>query len=495
MHSAIFYEALPQLWEQVGNLLRQAPWRDAPWLYLADEQSVAATGEGLAAAGVSQVRGAVRATEEFHLREQVIRVRPIQVALEAILQGSEAPRLILIEMTWTIRTPSGVIYLREFEAAMHHLCERYQVGICCLYNRSLLLDEQLITGLCAHPELYTSEGTQANHYFLPPHIFVRRDRRAQFDYWLQKIAPELGQSAAVAGRLPEATPSPSDVYHIDAPALRIAEQVEEGRWKIRCLGPLRVYRADGSTIHWDVSPGASTRKVKTLFAFLLYRGEQGATGEELADLLWPEAGDTHQALNRLYHVVRFLRMALSPGLKRGEASPYVLHQNNRYHLAVPSDTWIDLPMFQELCFTGNDHLRQGKLQEALTAYQAADRLYQGHLLADLPEKYTENADQDWCWSRRYWYRDMRHKLLHGLASIHRQLGQYSEALACADQALALEPCSEPAHQEKMRTLQAAGRGDALHRQYRLYCQALDRHGMGTPTEATRQLFLELSQKK
>src|SRR3972149_6823090 len=59
-----------------------------------------------------------------------------------------------------------------------------------------------------------------------------------------------------------------------------------------------------------------TLKTKTLFAYLLHCGQRGATAEKLADLLWPEANSTDQGLNRLYHTVHCLRMALSPELDR-----------------------------------------------------------------------------------------------------------------------------------------------------------------------------------
>jgi hypothetical protein len=68
-----------------------------------------------------------------------------------------------------------------------------------------------------------------------------------------------------------------------------------------------------------------------------------------------------------------------------------LHQNNRYYLTLPPDSWIDLPMFQELCFKGNEHFQQQQFGQALIVYQAAERLYQGDLLTDLPQKYLDNS--------------------------------------------------------------------------------------------------------
>ncbi len=94
----------------------------------------------------------------------------------------------------------------------------------------------------------------------------------------------------------------------------------------------------------------ATHKTKTLFAYLLYRGKKGAAGEEIADLLWPEAGSMEQSLNRLYHAIHCRRMALSPALSSSRESPFVIKDDQRYFLAMPEDTWVDIPVFEELCY-------------------------------------------------------------------------------------------------------------------------------------------------
>jgi two-component SAPR family response regulator len=113
------------------------------------------------------------------------------------------------------------------------------------------------------------------------------------------------------------------------------------------------------------------------------------------------------------------------------------------------------------------------------------------LLAGIPSKYIEGLEHDWCWSRRYWFQDMNHKLLYGIASIYRKQGSISEALNYCDKAIAVDPSSEMAHQEKMKTFSAAGRIDALKRQYRLYSKALLQFDLGEPSVATKRLYENL----
>jgi DNA-binding SARP family transcriptional activator len=224
---------------------------------------------------------------------------------------------------------------------------------------------------------------------------------------------------------------------------------------------------------------------------LLLRGEQGATAEHLADLLWRDVHDTKQGLNRLYQVVNCLRKTLSPPGHANRESPFLLHHNQRYFLAVPPNTWIDLPVFQESCYRASSLESVGQLEQALLCFQSAERLYMGDFLADLPEKYTGNEEEDWCWSRRYWLREMYLKMLCSMAGIYRKQGDTAKALEYCDRALMQDSCSERAHAEKMTALCEAQRYDAIERQYRLYCSAMSKFAHSEPSAEMMRLFQSL----
>jgi len=134
-----------------------------------------------------------------------------------------------------------------------------------------------------------------------------------------------GEETETSRAAPHA-PSPTNVrpkppiYNFEAPAPLVAAHAGQQRWKIHCLGELRVFRQDGTPVQWNRIQGA-TLKTKTLFAYLLHRGQKGAAVEEIADLLWPEASSTEPSLNRLYHTVHCLRMALSP-----ELTSHLIHE-------------------------------------------------------------------------------------------------------------------------------------------------------------------------
>lgn len=498
-HDVIYFAHGDHLWEICAPLLARHVAQAGAWRYIADEHQPSQVAGALQARGLEVAEGAVITSASLAFHASPVRVAPIITALEELLRQADEPRprsmLLLVEMTWAIRSPSGAVYLREYEAALHELLERQGASAICLYNLTTHLDGQLLLSLHMHHGLHDASGRFANPYFVPPALYRRRDERAQFLHWLDTLRPGLTTRPARSLAPPTGAVEPSPlvaqpVYDLEAPALFIARNSDQGQWKIRCFGQLRVYRADGELVRWQVGR-AATRKTKTLFAFLLYRGEAGAGAEELTALLWPDATNGTAALNRLYHVVNGLREVLSPGLRRLRASPFVLNEQGRYYLAVPPHTWIDLPMFQELCYRGARLLREGDFDQALICYESAERLYTGDYLADIPQQYADYAEEDWFWGRRYWLRDMYVKLLYGIAAIHRSQGAVTAALSYADRALRIEPTREAAQREKLLALHAARRRDALDRQYRLYCQLLDQAQLGPPSAEIADLYQQL----
>jgi two-component SAPR family response regulator len=262
------------------------------------------------------------------------------------------------------------------------------------------------------------------------------------------------------------------------------------RWKIRCLGNFRIYRRDGTPIRWDAIHGA-TVKTKTLFAFLLQNATNGASAEEIADLLWPEAHDMVQSLNRLYHTVHCLRLALDPQFSSTHESPYLICRDHRYYLTLPEGTWVDAPIFEQYCRRGEQLLRANELEDSLACHHVAEKLYSGPLFADIPSKYADNIGHDWCWSRRYRLGEIYVKMLTYTARIYRQLGTPEQTIAYAEKALLLQPCFESAHQELIRAFHGLGRRDALERQYRLCCEVLKRFEARAPSSETRALVQSL----
>lgn len=487
-HLAAFDDGQGRPWALLRPLIGRYQAEGWSWLYIADDAALAQARETLAGLMTQAPGGEVVAASALGFHATPFKVSHIVAELRGLIQRSGAQGaggvLLMVEMGWTVRTPAGAIYHREYEAAMQDLTEQLPVAAVCLHPRHLMLGGQLLSALHLHPLLLTPSGEiRANPHHVPPRLLVRQDDRAHFQYWLEGLDPAFREPAR-RGAAEQGTVQ----YTLDALPPLVTVGNSGGKWKIRTFGGLRVYREDGAPVNWQVAGGA-TRKLKTLFAFLLFRAEEGSTPEELVDVLWPDLADVEQGLNRLYQSVTSLRRVLTqPG---GEGRQFLRSGGGRYRLAVPEHTWLDVPMFQELCFQGAALDRAADAEEAITAYESAERLYTGDFLADLDLESASNATLEWCWNRRSWFRDMHLKAVTHLARLYRQAGRLPEAQAACDIVLGADPTHEAAHEEKLLAFAAAARPDAVRRQYRLYEESLQRAGLGEPSAALRKVYAEL----
>jgi two-component SAPR family response regulator len=505
-HQCIFYERADELWSLCIPLIQESAGAGFKWLYIADDHDRHEVQAAFADSLQPLPAGEVVYADSLGLLDAPGSVNAIISQLRArvkrALEESFSGLFLLTEMTWSLRTSFGLAYLGEYEGRLHELLSSMPLRAACLYNRRVFPETMILDALRTHPGVRAVDGVHRNPHFLPPAAVLYGDARAHLQQWLKAISPTLTETwyqgsgvfepaySAAPSRNPSIAPFKAPIYNLKSDAPLVTPNADQQRWKIHCLGELQVYGQDSTALRWNTVGGA-TLKAKTLFAYLLHRGQKGATAEEVADLLWPEARSTVQSLNRLYHTVHCLRMALSPGLTSSRDSPFVINDNQRYYLALPEGAWIDIPVFEQLCYKAERLLRENKDEESLLCHVAAERLYRGVLLADIPVQYIENVDEDWCWSRRYWLQEMYLKMLTYMAGTYRRRNDIPRALAYCEKVLDIDPCTERAHQEMMRLFHASGRRDALERQYRLCAGALARYDGRKPSPATQALFQSL----
>ena len=421
------------------------------------------------------------------------------------MAGGKRSVTFLLDMSWLLHTPSGIAHIGEFETGLHQWLASSPIRSVCLFNRRSFPEGLILDVLRTHPFLCDARGLHANPHFLPPHAYLTGDPAEQLSSWMGSLGPVLTRcwsdlsapEKRVAARPIRESADVDGEQGRGAPAGTVESMIEakedgpgQQRWKIRSLGNLRIYRQDGTPVRWDRIHGA-TVKTKTLFAMLLQQGSRGLGAEEIADLLWPDSPSMSQSLNRVYHTIHCLRMALDPSFTSGQGSSYVVCHDHRYSLRLPEGTWVDGPIFEQFCRRGEQLLKTRNLEESLACHQVAEKLYSGPLFSDIPDKYAANTENDWCWSRRYWLEEMYVKMLTYTGRVYRELGQADQAVIYAEKALRIEPCFELAHQEAIRAFQLLGRRDAIERQYRLCCEALRRFEDRAPSSQTRALFQSL----
>lgn len=509
-HVCILFDQIDETSMRCIQKLRKARELGDYWIFVSNED--AAPGAG-AAAGLLEPDITIDSAS-LGMRELPISVKSIICKLRDLAEtrmgmatGTTAVTL-LIDMSWLLHTPSGIAHMGEFEATLHQWVTSSRIRSICFYNRWIFPETLILDVLKTHPYLCDGEGLRSNPHFLPPHAFLSGDPAAQLESWMTSLGPvvsecwtDLTAPEKLVGQQPACESEEAAGMQVRAKPVQGRREIissllpkesdaTQQRWKIRSLGKLRIYRQDGTPVQWDRIHGA-TVKTKTLFALLLQSGSKGVNAEEIADLLWPDSPSTNQSLNRLYHTVHCLRMALDPAFSSRNESPFVVCHDHRYYLALPEGTWVDGPIFEQFCRRGEQLLRTKNLDESLACHQIAEKLYSGPLFSDIPDKYAANMEIDWCWSRRYWLEEIHVKMLTYTARIHRELGNADQAVIYAEKALQVEPCFELAHQEAIRAFLVLGRRDAIERQYRLCVEALRRFEDRAPSSDTRALFQSL----
>jgi DNA-binding transcriptional activator of the SARP family len=411
-----------------------------------------------------------------------IRFAEIRETLGATVAESGAA-LIVVDMRWGHGTVSATANFENWGTVCDQIARADGVGILSIYDRDLMIEDQLLSALRAHSHFLAPSGLFDNPYWLPPAYLNGATLTEQILYLIGRLVPDY-QETEVYTRVVDDAATGANPHWLQTPRRIRPPTGTAEAWKIRCFGRLRIYRADSSQIKWDI-PGSAPKKSKTLFAYLLHCGERGARADQLAELLWPDEPGEDTKRARLHHAIAMLRKTLG-------GKGFVLRNGEYYSLAPPPGSWIDISSFEQLCNRAKSLAKSGQDEEAMTVLNTAAQLYSGDLLEDIPSEYTETEMEDWLIPRRVWLRDMAVKVQRDKAEILRRKGRLREALDCCQKALAMDPISEIAHAEAMRIFHAQGRPETVLRQHRQYLANLEGMGLGKGAPEVAKLARELS---
>lgn len=197
--------------------------------------------------------------------------------------------------------------------------------------------------------------------------------------------------------------------------------------RVHALGSLRAER-DGEPIRRWGGEKAGSRQAEGVFAFLLDRGERGASKDEIVELIWPDV-DLDRADVAFHRTMLGLRSMLQPG-RRGRGGPVAItFQNDRYRLDPSVVGWSDVEEYERLI--GEAGRAPG--DEGTRLLESAHALYRGDYLDDCPY-YGDSADVE---DRRSALRSRHVDLLVELGRRHAERGDRPAAAARYREAQAL----------------------------------------------------------
>ncbi len=199
------------------------------------------------------------------------------------------------------------------------------------------------------------------------------------------------------------------------------------RLRVHALGPLSV-ELDGEPIRQWGGPKAGTRQAEAVFAFLLDRGDRGATKDEIVEVVWPDVDLSH-ADAAFHRTLVGLRGMLEPGRPPREGSTAIRYHNDRYRLDPELVEWSDVDAFSEALATAS----AAGSEEVIAHLEAARALYRGDYLDDCPFY----GDSEYVEERRRLLRGRCVDLLVALGERHEARGDRPAAAAAFREAVSM----------------------------------------------------------
>ncbi len=245
------------------------------------------------------------------------------------------------------------------------------------------------------------------------------------------------------------------------------------RLALSCLGPLQV------TLAGQPVEGFKSNKVRALLVYLMAEADRPHRREQLAGLLWPDWPDS-DALSNLRYALSNLRKVIGD---RATDPPFLAISRDSLQFNNRSDHWLDVASFMEETIIGA--ARTGDTAD-LASLEKALGLYQGSFLEGFSIKDSANFEE-WILLKRHQIDRRMLSTLSYLVKAEEAAGKYVQAQFWARKQLEMDPWSEPAHRQLMRTLALGGNRSAALRQFE-ECRQLLREELGVePSQQTLDL--------
>lgn len=193
--------------------------------------------------------------------------------------------------------------------------------------------------------------------------------------------------------------------------------------RIHALGSLRLEAGSGPIGgEWlDQRPGQ-------LLKYLLCERSRAVASEQIAEALWPNAGQRKARASVRYCVFQ-LRSVLEPGRPRRAPSSFVVTRRTGY---VLQGVWTDTDEFERLVCAGTAALTQEDRETAREQLAGAWSLYRGDFLADDPYA-------DWAMAERDRLSHLASRALGALVELELEDGRLEPAAEHARELAEMEP--------------------------------------------------------
>lgn len=245
------------------------------------------------------------------------------------------------------------------------------------------------------------------------------------------------------------------------------------------FGKFRVF-SGGNEVHdklWK------TRKSKYIFAYLATQAGKDVSDEKIMDTFWPDHAP-EKARQSLYAALSHMRKALEAGGDTSENERVVLARKGFYKFNDDRPWFFDVSEFERLYDTGQSRIKEGREDEAISAFQKAEALYQGPFMegyyADWAVYLKENLELKFV------------ELLEIMMDHFFDKRRYEVANDYANRLLEIDNCHQEAHICLMTSYVKQGKPAQAIRQYQACSQVFkDELNLSPPSEMA-EMYLEIT---
>ena len=246
--------------------------------------------------------------------------------------------------------------------------------------------------------------------------------------------------------------------------------------EIRMLGEFSIKYGDA-----DISGIINrSKRLRTLFAYLITHSNREVSQDELIDVLWPDENIENPA-NTLKTILHRARSAVSE-LGVENAHSYISYRRGAYSWTPIEPCLVDIHEFERLCLSGEKSSRDNtsKIENIIKAIE----LYKGDFL-------PKNALDHWVIPLFSYYRTRFTTAVHDATTYFTAAGRNEEIIPLCQKGITIDPYEEYFHQSLILAYVATGRQQQAMEHYD-YVTALFFNKFGVnPSQELTALYREV----